>query len=120
MADVAALEEDELRAGPIHLAATRPPMVPGLGIPFTAAVPTLFAATEVQMAVTGWQGLLYAAGIVLAITVPLRVWTSYDWYAVECLMAWARTSGPALDNRRWGGASVSHFPLRPTEPRGMG
>jgi hypothetical protein len=34
-------------------------------------------------------------------------------------MAWARTAGPAFDNRRWGGASLSHFPLRPAEPRGL-
>ena len=26
---------------------------------------------------------------------------------------------PRVDNRRWGGASLSHFPLRPAEPRGM-
>jgi type IV secretory pathway VirB3-like protein len=120
MAEAAIQEEDELRDGPIHLAATRPPMVPLLGIPLSAAVPTLLAASEVQMAVTGLQGLLYAAGIVLAVTVPLRVWVSYDWYAVECLMVWARTSGPALDNRRWGGASVSHFPLKAEASRGMG
>ena len=53
MADGWMAEEDERRSGPIHLGATRPPMVPGLGIPFSAAVPTLLAAAEVQMAVTG-------------------------------------------------------------------
>ena len=115
----AAFEEVERKSGPVHLAATRPPMVPGLGIPFTAAVPMLLAAAEIQMAVTGWRGFLYAAGIVIAITVPLRIWVSFDWYAVECLMAWARTSGPAMDNRFWGGASLSHYPLRPAEPRGL-
>ena len=119
MADGWMADEDERRSGPIHLGATRPPMVPGLGIPFSAAVPTLLVAAEVQMAVTGLQGLAYAAGIVLAVTLPLRVWVSFDWYAVECLMAWARTAGPAFDNRRWGGASLSHFPLRPVEPRGL-
>ena len=120
MTDAWTLEEGERKAGPVHLGATRPPMVPGLGIPFSAAVPTLLAAAEVQMAVTGIQGLLYAAGIVLAVTVPLRVWVSFDWYAVECLMAWARTAGPAFDNRRWGGSSLSHFPLHPAEWRGIG
>ncbi|NOG73586.1 MULTISPECIES: VirB3 family type IV secretion system protein [Roseicella] len=111
--------EDDLRAGPIHLGATRPPMVPGLGIPFTAAVVVLLGAAEVQMAVTGWQGLLYAAGLIAAVAGPLRIWVSYDWYAMECLFVWARTSGPALDNRRWGGSTVSHFPLKPSSIRGL-
>ncbi len=120
MADDTLLEgEDELRAGPIHLGATRPPMVPGLGIPFTAAGPLLLAAAEVQMAVTGLLGLAYAAGLVAVVAGTLRIWVAYDWYAMECVMVWARTSGPALDNRRWGGSSVSHFPLRATTVRGM-
>jgi type IV secretory pathway VirB3-like protein len=111
--------EDERLSGVIHLAATRPPMVPILGIPFSAAVPLVLLAAEVQMQIQGIRGLLYAAGIIATVTGPLRIWVSYDWYAVECLMAWARTAAAALDSRYWGGASVSHFPLRPAEPRGL-
>jgi len=67
--------------------------------------------------------LLSIALLLVAVGLPLRAWVSYDWYAIEVLMAWGRTSGPALDSARWGGASVSHFPLHPRhrrrEPRGM-
>ncbi len=119
MADEWLDNEAEYRSGPIHLGATRPPMVPWLGIPFSAAVPMLLIAAEVQMAVTGLQGLAYAIGIVLLVTVPVRIWVAYDWYAIECVIAWARTAGPAFDNPRWGGSSVSPFPVRPAEPRGL-
>lgn len=115
--------EEGPRGGPIPLGATRPPMVPFVGLPFSAAIPLLFAGAEVQMAVGGLQGLAYAALLAAAVGAPLRAWVSHDWYAVEVLAAWARTSGPALDSARWGGASVSPFPLRPRhrrrEPRGM-
>lgn len=111
------------RTGPIPLGATRPPMVPFVGLPFSAAVPLLFAAAEVQMAVGGLKGVGYAALLLVSIGLPLRAWVSYDWYAIEVLMAWGRTSGPALDSARWGGATVSPFPLHPRhrrrEPRGM-
>ena len=105
-------DDDTLRSGPIHLGATRPPMVPFVGLPLSAAVPLLLAAVEVQMAVTGLKGLAYAAGLCLAVGAPLRLWVAHDWYAIECLSVAARTSLPALDNRRWGGATVSHAPIR--------
>jgi type IV secretory pathway VirB3-like protein len=118
---MAADNEADLTSGPIHLGATRPPMVPHIGLPLSAAVPLLLIAVEVQMAVTGIKGVAYAVGVLIAIGAPLRVWVSYDWYAIECLMAAARTSLPAMDSRMWGGASVSPFPVstKRRETRGM-
>jgi type IV secretion system protein VirB3 len=114
-----AVEEDDLVQGPIYIGDTRPPMVPFLGIPFSAAVPLLFVATETQMLFGGLTGVAYALAITAPIALPLRWWCSYDWYAVENVILWMRTSGPAMDGRRWGGASLSHFPLRTTEIRGV-
>ena len=62
-------------------------MVPFVGLPFSAAVPLLFAAAEVQMAVGGLKGVGYAALLLVAVGLPLRAWVSYDWYAIEVLMA---------------------------------
>ena len=118
-----AAEEDGLRTGPIPLGATRPPMVPGIGLPFSAAVPLVVAAAEVQVAAAGLKGVAYAALLLVAVGLPLRVWVSFDWYAIECVFVWLRTMGPALDARRWGGSTASHFPLNPkalaAEIRGM-
>ena len=110
-------DEDGLRAGPIPLGATRPPMVPMVGLPWSAAVPLVVAAAEVQMAVTGLQGVVYAAVLLLALGLPLRIWVSYDWYAIENVFVWLRTMGPALDATRWGGSTASHFPLHPRRLR---
>jgi len=116
-------ENEGVRTGAIPLGATRPPMVPIIGLPFSAAVPLLLIATEVQIGVSGIKGMAYAALIVAAIALPLRAWVSFDWYAIDVLLAWARTSGRALDATRWGGSSLSHFPIHPAhraaEPRGM-
>jgi type IV secretion system protein VirB3 len=94
-------------------------MVPYFGIPFSAAVLLLFVAAETQMLYSGLRGVAYALMITVPIGLPLRWWCAYDWYAVNNLALWARTSGASLDSRRWGGASVSHFPLRPREVRGV-
>lgn len=118
---MAAGNDTDLSSGPIHLGATRPAMVPYIALPLSAAVPLLLVAVEIQMAVTGIKGVIGALVTFAIIAAPLRVWVSYDWYAVECLMVAARTSAPGLDNSRWGGATVSHFPIRDTrgETRGM-
>lgn len=115
--------EEPLKTGTIPLGGTRPAMVPGIGLPWDAAVPMLFVAAEVQMAVTGVQGAAYAALLLAVIGLPLRVWVSYDWYAVRNVFVYLRTMAPALDARAWGGSTVSHFPLHPKararEVRGM-
>lgn len=119
----ATIEEDGLHTGPVPLGATRPPMVPFVGLPFSAAVPLVVAAAEVQMAVTGLQGVAYALVLLATVGLPLRVWVSYDWYAIENVALWLRTMGPALDATRWGGSTASHAPLLPKwlarETRGM-
>ena len=119
----AVVDQGGLNAGSIPLGGTRPAMVPAIGLPWEAAVPLALAAAEVQMAVTGLKGLAYAVGLMVAIGLPLRVWVSYDWYAIRAVGVWLRTMGPALDVRSWGGATVSPFPLHPKwlkrETRGM-
>lgn len=114
-----AAEEDALEQGVVHIGDTRPPMVPHLSIPFSAAVPLLFVAVETQMLYGGLRGLAYALAITVPVALPLRWWCAYDWYAVENLILWTRTSGASMDGRRWGGASLSHFPLRMRELRGV-
>lgn len=115
--------DDGLNAGPIPLGATRPAMVPFVGLPIEAAVPLIVAAAEVQMAVTGLQGVAYAALLLVVVGLPLRVWVSYDWYAIRNVALWLRTMGPAVDGPAWGGATVSPMPAHPRnrrrETRGM-
>lgn len=110
-------EEVELVSGPVPLGAVRPPMVPRIGLPFSAAMPILIVAAEIQIGVHGLLGVAYALGFIVAVILPLRVWVSFDWYAIEILLAWGRTSGSALDNATWGGSSVSHFPINPRSLR---
>lgn len=119
----ALLEEPELSAAPIPLGATRPAMVPRVGIPLAAALPLGVVASEVQMVVTGLWGVFYAALVFGAIALPLRAWVAYDWYGLEVLRVWSRTAGPCFDADRWGGTTLSPAPLslralRREPPRG--
>lgn len=119
----AAWEEVDLASAPIPLGATRPAMVPRVGIPLSAALPLGVIAAEVQMIVTGIWGFVYAFLVFGAFALPLRAWVTYDWYGMEVLRVWLRTSGPAFDNHLWGGSTLSPAPLRPKnlrrEIRGM-
>lgn len=114
-----AADEEDLKTGPVHIADTRPAMVPGLGIPLSAATPLLFVAAEVAIMFGGFTGVGYGLGIAAGIGLPLRWWVSFDWYGVECLLVHARTNFLILDARRWGGSSMSPFPIHSAEIRGM-
>ena len=66
-----AWEEVDLASAPIPLGATRPAMVPRVGIPLSAALPLGVIAAEVQMIVTGIWGFVYAFLVFGAFALPL-------------------------------------------------
>lgn len=111
---------EELRSGVLHIAATRPSMVPWVGLPYSAAIPLIFVCIEVTLLVGGFRGWGYGIGIFIAVAAPLRVLVSRDWYAVDVARVALATTALALDSRSWGGNTVSHFPIRPdlNRPRG--
>jgi type IV secretory pathway VirB3-like protein len=114
-----AADEEELMTGPVHIGDTRPEMVPILGIPFSAATPLMFIASEMAIGFGGFTGIGYGLAIAAGIGLPLRWWVAFDWYGVECLIVHARTNFLIARAARWGGASMSHFPALSREVRGM-
>jgi type IV secretory pathway VirB3-like protein len=111
---------EQLRSGDLPVAATRPTLVPWVGIPFKAAVPLFGLCFEVALFLGSFQGWLYAAAIFVAVCVPLRAWVSRDWYALDAIMVAIPTSLIAFDAPQWGGSTLSPYPLRPDplRPRG--
>jgi type IV secretory pathway VirB3-like protein len=110
-------EEVDRREGMIPLGATRPPLVPWIGLPFSACLLLGLVCVELAMFWGGLSGTISAAGLFVAIWAPLRWWVERDWYALAVIGVWFRTSSAAFDAPRWGGATITHFPLSPRHRR---
>ena len=114
-----AADEVDLTRGIIPLGPTRPAMVPRIGLPFLAALPLCFVGVQIAMALTGLQGIAAGLIVMACIGLPLRLWVSYDWYAVNVLMTFIQTACRSLDSHTYGGSTVSHFPLHPKNRRNI-
>ena len=104
---------EKLEADTLYLAATRPALFMG--------VPLALAAILFMMA--GLIVVLLKNPLYLTIMVPLwfgaRELVARDYNAVGVMLLYLRTAGRSIDNRKWGGASVSPHPIRPAR-RGRG
>ncbi len=104
---------EDLETDTLYLAATRPPVL--FGVPLTLFVLLLMLA--------GFIVVLMKNPLYLAVMGPLwlaaRAVVSRDYKAVGVLFLYFRTAGRSVDNKRWGGASVTPFPIR-VRKRGRG
>jgi type IV secretion system protein VirB3 len=106
------------REDSLHVGATRP--VRFLGLPMPLAVALIGVAYMVQTNVTGWRGLLWAAGIVAPLWIVAWIAVAHDPYGVNVGFAWLRTCAISTDRGIWGGASCSPLPGRSAaRARGM-
>ena len=98
----------------LHVGATRPARL--LGLPMPLAVVLLGLAVEIQITITSWRGILWAATAVGPAWLVAAIAVANDPYGVNVVTAWARTAILLLDRDVWGGASCSPLPLRPPRP----
>ena len=97
---------EPLEVDTLYLAATRPAMF--MGVPL--------ALGAVFLMLTGLIVVLFKNPLYLAIMIPLwlaaRELVARDYNAVGVVLLYLRTAGRSVDNRKWGGASVSPNPIR--------
>jgi type IV secretion system protein VirB3 len=104
------MQHDELDPAPLYLAATRPAMIPWLGVPYSAGVVLIMAA---GLIVTFGKNPVYLV-ILGPVWVLLVALVRHDHNALRVLDLWSRTSLVAIDAGFWGGSSPNPAPL----PRG--
>jgi type IV secretion system protein VirB3 len=90
----------------LYLAATRPAMF--MGVPL--------ALGAIFLMLTGLIVVVFKNPLYLAIMIPLwmavRELVARDYNAVGVVLLYLRTAGRSVDNRKWGGASISPIPIR--------
>ena len=100
---------------PLFLALTRPSIMPLLGLPHGLALFFVVAGAETIIFTKGFWGLLAVFPFWVAATLYVR----NDWNAMHVLALFLRTKIRSLDVHRWGGASLSPFPMKSKTPRGV-
>lgn len=96
---------EPLEADTLYLAATRPAMF--MGIPLVLVALLLMLAGLIVVLLKNPLYLLIIAPLWFA----TRELASRDYNAVGVVLLFLRTSGRAVDSRKWGGASVSPCPI---------
>lgn len=104
------MPRDQLETAPLYIAATRPAMIPWLGLPYYAGVVLIMAAGIIVIFA---KNPLYLLGLV-PVWAGLASLVQHDHNALRVLDLWSRTSFMALDAGFWGGSSPNPAPL----PRG--
>jgi type IV secretory pathway VirB3-like protein len=99
---------EALDKAPLYLAATRPAMIPWLGVPYSAGV-VLIAAAGIIVIYGQNPVYLIALG---PVWVALIVLVRHDHNALRVVDKWSRTSLVAVEAGLWGGASPNPAPLR--------
>jgi type IV secretion system protein VirB3 len=97
---------EPLEPDTLYLAATRPAMF--MGVPLTVGAILLMLAGLIVVVL---KNPLY-----LAVMAPLwfaaHELVARDYNAVGVVLLYLRTAGRSVDNRTWGGASLSPAPIR--------
>jgi type IV secretion system protein VirB3 len=108
-------DERQRRGEPLFLALTRPPIMPLLGLPHGLALLFVVTGAETVIFTKGFIALLALVPLWAAATLYVR----NDWNAMRVLGLFLRSKIKSVDVHRWGGASLSPFPLQSTAPRGI-
>lgn len=97
---------EPLETDMLYLAATRPAMV--MGVPLT-----VFA---ILLMVAGFIIVLMRNPLYLLVMIPLfyatREVVARDYNAIGVVLLYLKTAGRSVDSKKWGGASVTPFPIR--------
>jgi type IV secretion system protein VirB3 len=99
----------------LFVAATRPALMPILGLPHSLAIIFVCAGAEIVITTQSFLDELFLVPLWLIAFFYVR----NDYNAVRILMIWLQSSARSLDAWRWGGASLSPWPIRARSPRGI-
>lgn len=110
-ASVAEEREEEV----LLVAATRPALMPFVGLPHGLAIVFVCTAMELVVLTKSFFYDLFLIPVWAAIFLYVR----HDYNAVHILSLWLWSKAKSLDVWRWGGASLSSFPIRERTPRGI-
>src|SRR5215469_9300799 len=108
-------DERQRRGEPLFLALTRPPIMPLLGLPHGLALFFIVAGAETVILTKGFITLMALFPLWAGATLYVR----NDWNAMRVLGLFLRSKVKSVDVHRWGGASLSPFPLRSKMPRAI-
>ena len=104
---------EPLQTDTLYLAATRPGLFMGVPLALGAAF----------LMLTGFLVVLLKNPLYLVLMLPLffaaRELVARDYNAVGVMLLYLRTAGRSVDSDKWGGASVTAFPIR-LRSRGRG
>jgi type IV secretion system protein VirB3 len=99
----------------LFVAATRPALMPLLGLPHSLAIVFLVVGLETIIFTKNFLDLLFLVPVWLVMFLYVR----NDANAVRLLGIFLQTKVKSLDAWRWGGASLSPWPIRDKTPRGI-
>ena len=110
-----------LRRTPLFTAASRQPVIPGLGLPINITI-WLFLAIVFTMALArGWRAWVFLFGLwtVLGFLARIRLQRDHNGFHVDSL--WLQTKAGFLDAHLWRGVTLRSFPPRNDRfsPRGI-
>jgi type IV secretion system protein VirB3 len=99
----------------LFVAATRPAIMPLLGLPHSLAIIFLCAGLEIIIQTKDFFWELALVPLWLIAVLYVR----HDYNAMRILNLWLLSKARSLDAWRWGGASLSPWPIRERTPRGI-
>jgi type IV secretory pathway VirB3-like protein len=97
------------------IAATRPAVMPFVGLPHGVAVIFFFVAMETIIV----SGNVFDILFLVPVWAVLYAFVKHDWNAMRLLGLWCRTAALSVDVWRWCGGSLSPWPVRSRAPRGI-
>lgn len=105
---------EPLEEAVLHVANTRPALVPWIGLPVEVFSPLFVLSCELGM--VSWKFAVFSLPLWAIAAIIVR----RDYNAGRVWIAWARTTAASFDGWHWGGSAVSHFPIRaPKRYRGI-
>ncbi len=102
------MQGEQLDSAPLYLAATRPAMIPWLGVPYSAGVVLIMAAGLIVIFGHNPVYMIILGPVWVALVALVR----HDYHALRVLDLWSRTSLVSIEAGLWGGASPNPAPLR--------
>ncbi len=105
----------------LHAAASRKPVIPGLGLPIGVTIGLLACVMLTMTLFRGWRAWLVIFVVVGLIGFLIRVLVQRDGNALRVHGLWLRTKAFFLDAKKWRGVTLRSFPHRRdiSLPRGI-
>lgn len=96
----------------IEEAATRPPMMPFMGLPLKLGLLLFAIGAILFVLVSSTMGEAIIIGTDIIVVAALRPLVARDLNGFDIWLVWLRMDLACLDTKAWGGASVSPNPIQ--------